>query len=214
MSEEQQAPPQSSDLDERHKEKMVRLKEAFETRKARATQEKGLLIVNTGAGKGKTTAALGLVFRALGQGLRVGIVQFIKGAIPTGEAAFVVRLGQQLGLPVEMHTLGEGFTWDTQDRQRDIATARAGWQKAVELIRDPDIDLVVLDELNVVLRYDYLPLAEVLDELRNRREMLHVVITGRNAKQDLIELADLVTEMNLVKHPYRSGIKAQRGIEF
>lgn len=139
--------------------------------------------------------------------MRVGIVQFIKGAIPTGEAAFVARLGEQLGLPVEMHTLGEGFTWDTQDRQRDIATARAGWQKAVELIRNPDIDLVVLDELNVVLRYDYLPLAEVLDEVRNRREMLHVVITGRNAKQDLIELADLVTEMNLVKHPYRSGIK-------
>jgi len=214
MSEEQQAPTQPTDLDERHKEKMVRLKHAFETRKARATQEKGLLIVNTGNGKGKTTAALGLVFRALGQGMRVGIVQFIKGAIPTGEAAFVVRLGEQLGLPVEMHTLGEGFTWDTQDRQRDIATARAGWQKAVELLRDPSVDLVVLDELNVVLRYDYLPLAEVLDEVRNRREMLHVVITGRNAKPELVELADLVTEMNLVKHPYRSGIKAQRGIEF
>ena len=142
---------------------MVRLKEAFETRKARATQEKGLLIVNTGAGKGKTTAALGLVFRALGQGMRVGIVQFIKGAIPTGEAA-LSSAGQKLGLPIEMHTLGEGFTWDTQDRQRDIATARAGWQKAVELLRNPSFDLVMLDELNVVLRYDYLPLAEVLEE--------------------------------------------------
>jgi len=193
-----------------HKEKMVRRKTAFENKKARATREKGLLIVHTGAGKGKTTAALGLAFRALGQELKVGIVQFIKGAIPTGEAALV----KQLKLPIEIHVMGEGFTWNTQDREADVAAARAAWQRAVELLRDDSFGLVILDELNIVLRYDYLPLAEVLDELRRKREMLHVVITGRNAKPELIEMADLVTEMQLVKHPYREGIKAQRGIEF
>jgi cob(I)alamin adenosyltransferase len=200
----------SADENELHRQRMVRHKEAFEERKARATQEKGLLIVHTGAGKGKTTAALGLAFRALGQGLKVGIVQFIKGAIPTGEAALVGRLN----LPIEMHTLGEGFTWNTQDRERDMAAARRAWERAVALLRDPSFDLVILDELNVVLKYDYLPLAEVLDELRRRRDGLHVVVTGRGAPAELIEQADLVTEMKLVKHPYRSGVKAQRGVEF
>ena len=199
------------DSSERHKERMARRKEAFEARKSRATREKGLLLVHTGAGKGKTTAALGLAFRALGQGLKVGIVQFIKGAIPTGEAALV----RQLDLPLEMHTMGDGFTWNTQDRDKDIASARKAWNQTVALLRDESFDLIVLDELNVVLHYDYLPLAEVLDELRRKRDMLHVIVTGRNAKQQLIDLADLVTEMKLVKHPYREqGVKPQKGIEY
>ena len=166
--------------------------------------------MHTGPGKGKTTAALGLAFRALGQGMKVGIVQFIKGAIPTGEAALVKRLG----LPIEMYTMGDGFTWNTQNREQDVATARRTWEQAVTLLRDPSFDMVILDELNIVLRYDYLPLEEVLEELRSKREMLHVVITGRNAKEELIDLADLVTEMRLIKHPYKAGIKAQRGVEF
>jgi cob(I)alamin adenosyltransferase len=195
---------------EAYKQKMQRRDDAFERRKAEATREKGLLIVHTGAGKGKTTAALGLAFRALGQGMKVGIVQFIKGAIATGEAALV----KKLGLPIEMHTLGDGFTWKTQDRARDVATARLGWNKAVELLHDPSLHMVILDELNIVLRYDYLPLEEVLAELAKKREMLHVVVTGRNAKAPLIEMADLVTEMTMVKHPYRDGIKPQPGIEF
>jgi cob(I)alamin adenosyltransferase len=199
-----------ADRNEQHKERMARLKEAHDARLAGATREKGLIVVNTGAGKGKSSAAFGVVARALGHGMRVGIVQFIKGAIATGEAAFFGHLGPQ----VTMKTLGEGFTWDTQDRQRDIETARLGWQEAVAMLRDPAYDLVVLDELNIVLRYEYLPLNEVLDELRNKREMLHVVITGRNAQPELIELADLVTEMKLVKHPYRSGVMPQKGIEY
>jgi cob(I)alamin adenosyltransferase len=189
---------------------MQRRKDSFEHRKAQATREKGLLIVNTGAGKGKTTAALGIAFRALGQGMKVGIVQFIKGAIPTGEAGFAQRLHGLL----EMHTMGDGFTWNTQDRERDIASARRAWEKAVALLRDKSFQVVILDELNIVLKYDYLPLEEVLAELRGKREMLHVIVTGRNARPELIELADLVTEMKLVKHPYREGIKPQRGIEF
>lgn len=199
--------------DDRHKQKMIRLKAAFEARKAKADREKGLIIVHTGAGKGKTTAALGMMVRALGRGMKVGIVQFIKGAIATGEAALVHEL-TAAGLPVEMHTMGEGFTWDTQDRRRDMEVARQAWEKAVSLLRDESFDMVILDELNVVLRYDYLPLEEILEELRNKREDLHVIVTGRNAKPALVELADLVTEMGLVKHPYRSGIKAQEGIEF
>jgi cob(I)alamin adenosyltransferase len=195
---------------EEHRQRMQRQKEAFETRKARATQEKGLIIVNTGAGKGKTTAALGMAFRALGQGMKVGIVQFIKGAIPTGEAALAVRLAPEL----TMFTMGDGFTWDTQDRAQDMASARKAWDRAVTLLRDPSLDLVILDELNVVLRHDYLPRDEVLAALRSKRPMLHVVVTGRNASDDLLELADLVTEMKLIKHPYRSGIKAQKGVEF
>jgi cob(I)alamin adenosyltransferase len=200
------------DQDERelHRQRMIRQKEAFEGRKARATQEKGLLIVHTGAGKGKTTAALGLAFRALGQGMKVGIVQFIKGAIPTGEAALSARLAPAL----EMHTMGDGFTWNTQDRDQDMASARKAWDKAVSLLRDESFDLIILDELNVVLKHGYLPLEEVLVELRGKRPMLHVVVTGRNVREELIDVADLVTEMKLVKHPYRAGVKAQKGIEF
>jgi len=193
-----------------HRQRMMRQKEAFETRKARATQEKGLLIVHTGAGKGKTTAALGLAFRALGQGLKVGIVQFIKGAIPTGEAALAARLGPAL----EMHTMGDGFTWNTQDREKDMASARKAWDKALSLLRDESFDLIILDELNVVLKHNYLELEEVLEELRRKRPMLHVVVTGRNARDELIDLADVVTEMKLIKHLYRAGIKAQKGVEF
>jgi cob(I)alamin adenosyltransferase len=197
-------------IDDRHAEKMAKKKEIQDRKLAAATREKGLVIVHTGGGKGKTTAALGMVFRALGHGMRVGVVQFTKGAIATGEAALAAKLAPQL----EWHTLGEGFTWDTQDRDRDVAAARRAWAKAVELIRDPGFDLIVLDELNIVLRYDYLPLTQVLDELRAKREMLHVVITGRNAKPDLTEFADLVTEMTIVKHPFRAGVKPQPGIEF
>lgn len=196
--------------DERYKEKAALRQASYARKKDAATREQGLIIVHTGAGKGKTTAALGLAFRALGQGMKVGIVQFIKGAIPTGEAALV----QQLQLPIEMHTMGDGFTWNTQDRAQDIATARRAWQQAVTLLRDPSFDMVILDELNIVLRYDYLPLEEVLDELGRKRPMLHVVITGRNAKEELLALADLATEMKLIKHPYKAGVKAQRGVEF
>jgi cob(I)alamin adenosyltransferase len=199
------------DDDDLHRQRMARQKEAFEQRKAQATREKGLIIVHTGAGKGKTTAALGLAFRALGQGLKVGVVQFIKGAIPTGEAALAARVAD-LGL--HMHTMGDGFTWNTQDRAQDTASARRAWERAVALLRDPSFDVVILDELNVVIRHGYLPLEEVLGELRRKREMLHVVVTGRNARDELIDLADLVTEMKLVKHPYRSGVKAQKGVEF
>lgn len=200
----------SIDVNASHKEKMRRRDEAFELKKSEATRTKGLLIVHTGAGKGKTTAALGLAFRALGHGMRVGIVQFIKGAIATGEAALV----KKLNLPIEMHTLGEGFTWKTQDRERDIAAARSAWEMSVRLLRDPSFDMVILDELNIVLRYDYLPLEDVLAELSQKREMLHVVVTGRNAKPGLLEMADLVTEMTMIKHPFRDGIAPQSGIEF
>jgi cob(I)alamin adenosyltransferase len=200
----------TQNTNERHKEKAALRQASYLRKKASATQEKGLIIVHTGPGKGKTTAALGLAFRALGQGMKVGIVQFIKGAIPTGEAALM----QQLNLPIEMYTLGEGFTWNTQDRAQDMATARKAWEQAVTLLNDPSFDMVILDELNIVLRYDYLPLEEVLETLRSKREMLHVVITGRNAKDELIAYADLVTEMKIVKHPYKAGIKAQKGVEY
>ena len=200
----------TTDDGELHRQRMIRQKEAFEARKARATQEKGLIIVHTGSGKGKTTAALGLAFRALGQGMKVGVVQFIKGAIPTGEAALAARLDPDL----RMYTMGDGFTWNTQDREQDTASARKAWEQAVALLRDPSMDMVILDELNVVLKHGYLPLDEVLNELRGKREMLHVVVTGRNARDELIELADVVTEMKLLKHPYRSGVKAQKGVEY
>lgn len=193
-----------------HQERMQRRKQAFDERRARAVRGKGLILVNTGAGKGKTTAALGLIFRALGQGMKVGVVQFIKGAIPTGEAA----LAAKLDLPLVWHTLGDGFTWNTQDRDADCASARKAWEQACALLRDPTFDLIVLDELNIVLKYEYLPLEEVLAELRGKRADLHVAITGRNARQELLDLADLATEMKLIKHPYRDGIMPQKGIEF
>ena len=177
---------------------------------AKPIAEKGLLIVHTGPGKGKSTAAFGLVLRALGHGWRVGVVQFIKGAWKTGERTALERFGDQ----VEWHTMGEGFTWETQDRARDVAAAEAAWEAAKRMMADPTIRLLVLDELNIALRYDYLPLDEVVGALRARRADLHVVVTGRNAKPELIEAADLVTELTLVKHHFAAGVKAQAGIEF
>jgi cob(I)alamin adenosyltransferase len=203
----------SDDANEQHRQKMVRLNEIKDAQLASKTEEKGLIIVHTGAGKGKSTASFGMAMRSLGQGMRVAIVQFIKGAIQTGEAAFIAKLAAE-GYPIEMHTMGEGFTWKTQDRERDVATAAKGWAKAVELMRDPSIDLVILDELNIATKYDYVPVQTVVEELRQKREALHVVITGRNASDELIEIADLVSEMKVIKHPYSRGIKPQKGIEF
>jgi cob(I)alamin adenosyltransferase len=199
-----------AELDARHTEKMRRKKEARDKIIATKTIEKGLLIVHTGKGKGKSTAAFGLVFRAIGNGLKVGVVQFVKGKWQTGERAALDRFPDQ----VTINTMGEGFTWETQDRQRDIAAARAAWEKAKALIADDEHQMVLLDELNIVLRYDYLDVNEVLDVLNARPAMKHVIITGRNAKDELIEAADLVTDMTQVKHPFRSGVKAQLGIEF
>ena len=198
------------ELDARHAEKMRKKKAARDKIVAGKTIEKGLLIVHTGKGKGKSTAAFGMVFRALGNGMRVGVVQFVKGKWSTGERAVLDRFDDQ----VELATMGEGFTWETQDRQRDIAAARKAWETAKAMVADETLDLVLLDELNIVLRYDYLPLDEVVETLAARPEMKHVVVTGRNAKDELIEAADLVTEMTQVKHPFRSGVKAQVGIEF
>lgn len=203
----------SENVNEEHRKRMVRINEVKDQQLASATEEKGLVIVHTGGGKGKSTAAFGMAVRSLGQGLKVGIVQFIKGAIETGEAAFVKQLAER-GFPIEMHTMGEGFTWKTQDRERDIQTAMSGWEKATQLIRDPSFDLVILDELNIALKYDYIPVQLVIDEILSKRHMLHVVITGRNAKEEILELADLASEMKVIKHPYSKGIKPQPGVEF
>ncbi len=194
----------------RHAEKMKKRKTAQDKKTAQKTIEKGLLIVHTGTGKGKSTAAFGMAMRAIAHGQKIGIVQFIKGAWQSGERKIFEAYPDQ----VEIHALGEGFTWETQDKARDIELSRKAWDKAQELINDPAIDMVVLDELNIVLRYDYLPLDEVLAALTARPEGTHVIVTGRNAKPELIEAADLVTEMTLVKHPFRAGVKAQPGIEF
>lgn len=195
---------------DRHREKMAKRKAVQDAEVAEKTLEKGLLIVNTGPGKGKSTAAWGLVLRMLGYERRCAIVQFIKGAWNTGERRALERFGDL----VEFHALGEGFTWETQDKQRDIDACVRAWAKAQELMARPDLSLLVLDELNIALRYDYLPLAEVVAVLKARRPDLHVVVTGRNAKPALIEAADLVTEMTLVKHHFAGGVKAQEGIEF
>ncbi len=196
--------------DARHKAKMENRKAVQDAEVASKTVEKGLLIVHTGKGKGKSTAAWGLMLRALGRGFRIGVVQFGKGAWETGERKAIERFGDQ----VSWHTLGEGFTWETQDRARDVAAAERAWAKAQELMADPSIRLLILDELNIALRYDHLAIADVVAKLTGRRPDLHVVVTGRNAKPELIEAADLVTEMNLVKHHFAAGVKAQEGIEF
>src|SRR5690349_5075655 len=195
---------------ERHRAKMVKRKAVQDAEVAAKTIEKGLLIVNTGPGKGKTTAAFGLALRMLGYGKRVGVVQFIKGKWHTGEKDAFAAFGDR----VSWHTMGEGFTWETQDLKRDIAAAERAWSKALELMADPAFRLVILDELNIALRYEYLSLDAVVAALKARREGLHVVVTGRNAKPALIEAADLVTEMSLVKHHFAAGVKAQAGIEF
>jgi cob(I)alamin adenosyltransferase len=198
-------------VNERHAAKMKKRKAVQDGEVASKTiAEKGLLIVHTGSGKGKSTAAFGLVLRALGHGWNVAIVQFIKGMWDTGERRALEKFGDQ----VQFHALGEGFTWETQDRSRDIAAAERAWEKVSELMADPGIKLLVLDELNIALRYDYLPLDAVVAALAARRADLNVVITGRNAKPELIDAADLVTDMTLVKHHFKAGVKAQAGIEF
>ncbi len=199
------------ELNARHADKMRKKKAARDKIMATKTIEKGLLIVHTGKGKGKSTAGFGMVFRSLGHGHKVAVVQFVKGRIETGERMALDRFSDL----VTIKRMGEGFTWETQDRQRDIDAARAAWDAAKELIRSGENRLVLCDELNIVLRYDYLPIAEVVEFLQNEKpENVHVVVTGRNAKDELIEIADLVTEMEQVKHPFRSGVKPQEGIEF
>ena len=194
----------------RHHEKMAKKKAARAKIMAGKTIERGLLIVHTGKGKGKSTAAFGMVFRCIGHGFKSGVIQFIKGAWDTGERTVLEKFPDL----VTIKAVGEGFTWETQDRARDIAHAREGWEEAKKLIADPSYKMVMLDELNIVLRYDYLPMEEVLEVLKARPTDKHIVITGRNARDELIEIADLVTEMEQVKHPFRSGVKAQAGVEF
>lgn len=197
---------------DRHAEKMARKKAARDKIMAGKEGEKGLIIVHTGPGKGKSSSGFGMILRCVAHGMPCAVVQFIKGAWDTGERRLLTTHFSDL---CQFHAMGEGFTWETQDKTRDIAAARAGWEKAKELIRDPAIRFVLLDEINIALRYGYLPLDEVLDFLRDEKPPLtHVCLTGRNAAPELIELADLVTEMALVKHPFRGGIKAQPGVEF
>ncbi len=202
--------PATEDRNQRADEKAAKRKAARAKIMATKTIEKGLLIVHTGKGKGKSTAAFGMVMRCLGHGLKVGIVQYVKGGWETGERTLLAEYPDL----ITFRTMGGGFTWETQDRGADVAAARAAWEEAKALMADPEIHLLLLDELNIVLRYDYLPIDEVVETLKARRPDLHVVVTGRNAKPELIEAADLVTEMTMVKHPFRSGVKAQMGIEF
>ncbi len=209
MSRESGVPDEAA-VNARANEKARKRKAARDRMLATKTIEKGLLIVHTGKGKGKSTAAFGLAARAVGNGLKVGVVQFVKGVWHTGEREVFARFPDL----VEIRAMGEGFTWETQDRARDIAAAEAAWQMSEAMMADPSNAMVILDELNIVLRYGYLDLDRVLAALTNRREDLHVVVTGRNAQPELIEVADLVTEMTLVKHPFRAGVKAQIGIEF
>lgn len=194
----------------RHAEKMAKKKAARDKIVASKTEERGLLVVHTGKGKGKTTAAMGMAMRCVGHGMKVGIVQFVKGVWDTGERRVLAAFPDLC----VMRAMGEGFTWDTQDLQRDITAARRAFDVAKEMIADSSFRMVILDELNIVLRYGYLPLDEVLQVLRDKPHDLHIVVTGRNAKEELLEAADLVTEMTLVKHPFRSGVKAQAGVEF
>ncbi|WP_271411560.1 cob(I)yrinic acid a,c-diamide adenosyltransferase [Pseudomonas sp. Q1-7] len=201
---------ESAERDARHKARMQRKKAVVDEKIAQAQSEYGLLLVHTGNGKGKSSSAFGMVARALGHGLKVGVVQFIKGGMSTGEENFFRRFPDE----VSYHVMGEGYTWDTQDRQRDIEKARAAWAVARGLLDDPRIGLVVLDELNIALKHGYLELDEVLRDIESRPERQHVVATGRGAPQGLIDAADTVTEMSLVKHAFKAGVKAQKGVEF
>ncbi|GGD36576.1 cob(I)yrinic acid a,c-diamide adenosyltransferase [Sinisalibacter lacisalsi] len=197
---------------ERHAQKMAKKKAARDKIMATKTEEKGLIIVHTGKGKGKSSAAFGMIFRAIAHGMPSAVVQFIKGGMTTGERELIETRFSDL---CQFHTMGEGFTWETQDKTRDIEMAQAAWEKSKELIRNPEIRMVLLDEINIALRYDYLDVAEVVQFLKTEKpEMTHVILTGRNAKDELIEVADLVTEMELIKHPFRAGVKAQAGVEF
>lgn len=196
----------------RHSEKMAKKKQARQKIMATKTDQKGLVIVNTGKGKGKSTAGFGMIFRHIAHKMPCAVVQFIKGAWETGERDLIEAHFSDI---CQFYTLGEGFTWETQDRARDVAMAQTAWEKAKELIRDERNSMVLLDEINIALRYDYLDVNEVIDFLKTEKPyMTHVVLTGRNAKEELIEIADLATEMELLKHPFRSGIKAQQGVEF
>ncbi|MEQ8229179.1 MAG: cob(I)yrinic acid a,c-diamide adenosyltransferase [Rhodospirillales bacterium] len=210
MSEKTKDTMSEAELDARHAEKMRKKKAARDKIIATKTEERGLLIVHTGKGKGKSTAAMGMVMRCVGHGMRTAIVQFVKGVWETGERDVLAKFPDL----VTIKAMGEGFSWETQDRQRDLAAARQAWDAAKELINDPSYKLVLLDELNIVLRYGNLPLDEVVETLKNKPRDMHVIVTGRNAKDELIEVADLVTDMTMVKHPFRAGVKAQAGIEF
>ena len=201
---------QDNNKADRHAEKMAKKKAARNKIMATKTKTGGLTIVHTGKGKGKSTAAFGMVCRALGHGMRVGVIQFVKGKWETGEKKILEAFSHQ----VAVHTMGEGFTWDTQDLNRDIAAADAAWNQAKVMMQDPSYSMILLDELNIVLRYDYLSIDDVVKTIKDKREDLHIIITGRNAKEELIEISDLVTEMTMIKHPFRSGFKAQAGIEF
>lgn len=206
-------PAMSAENDsERHNAKMAKKKAARDKIMATKTDEKGLIIVHTGKGKGKSTAAFGMIFRHIAHGRKCAVVQFIKGGMETGERNLIKERFSDI---CSFHTMGEGFTWETQNKERDIAAARAAWEKAKELIRDETNTMVLLDEINIAIRYDYLDVKEVLEFLKAEKPpMTHVVLTGRNAAEELIEAADLVTEMELIKHPFRSGIKAQIGVEY
>ncbi|QIE46919.1 cob(I)yrinic acid a,c-diamide adenosyltransferase [Pseudohalocynthiibacter aestuariivivens] len=197
---------------ERHAMKMAKKKAARDKIMATKTDKKGLIIVHTGKGKGKSSAAFGMIFRCIAHGMQCAVVQFIKGGMSTGERDMILSKFPDI---CAFHTMGEGFTWETQDKTRDTEMAQAAWGKAKELIRDPSNTMVLLDEINIALRYDYIDINDVVTFLvEEKPEMTHVVLTGRNAKDELIEIADLVTEMELIKHPFRSGIKAQIGVEF
>ena len=201
-----------TDDTDRHAAKMAKKKAARDKIMATKTEEKGLIIVHTGKGKGKSSAAFGMIFRCIAHQMPCAVVQFIKGVMSTGERDLILSRFSDI---CQFHTMGEGFTWETQDKSRDMEMAAAAWEKAKELIRDPEIRMVLLDEINIALRYDYLDVDEVVAFLKSEKPpMTHVVLTGRNAKEPLIEAADLVTEMELVKHPFRSGVKAQKGVEF
>ncbi|MBH69101.1 MAG: cob(I)yrinic acid a,c-diamide adenosyltransferase [Rhodospirillaceae bacterium] len=195
---------------ERHANKMAKKKAARNKIMATKTKTGGLLIVHTGKGKGKSTAAFGMVCRAIGHGMKVGVIQFVKGKWETGERKVLEAFGDQ----VTIHTMGEGFTWDTQDLNRDIAAATAAWQQAKLMMEDFSYSMILMDELNIVLRYEYIAIEEVVETLKGKRDDLHIIVTGRNANESLLELADLATEMTMLKHPFRSGFKAQAGIEF
>lgn len=200
---------QKSDINEAHKAAMKKLQadqrqKRLESRKA----ERGLVLVHTGNGKGKSSSAFGVVIRALGWGHQVGVVQYVKGTWKTGEKSFFNEL------PVDWHTMGEGFTWETQDRDRDIAAAEAAFEQSTKMMQSGEYDLILLDEINIVLRYDYLDVADVIEAVNNRHDRTSVILTGRDAKPELMEMADLVTEMTEIKHPYQAGIRAKQGIDF
>lgn len=198
----------ATDKDERHRDRMQRKKAVVDEKIKQAQRDQGVLIINTGNGKGKSSSGFGMVARALGHDMKVGIVQFIKGSFSTGEESFFRRFPE-----VDYHVMGEGFTWETQDRERDIQAAQAAWDKAKHMLSNPDYQLVLLDEMNIALKYQYIDINDVIETLQNRPEMQHVIITGRAAKPELIEIADTVTEMREVKHAFKSGIKAQKGLE-